>query len=80
MALNTEVNDPNFDRADAIAYEFFMDNLPNILGDSFNNPEVTDEEINQIVDAIRLLALMSYKIAQTFEHVRGLVKEDQKEN
>jgi hypothetical protein len=69
MVLETQITF-DFDLEDAIAYEFFMDNLPVIMGDSLKNPEITDEEIEQIVEAITLLAEMSYKIAERFELMR----------
>jgi len=74
MALTTKITDPTVTLEDAIAYEFFMDNLPNIIGDSLGNPEATDEEINEIVDGISLLALMSYRIADRFECAREAMK------
>jgi len=79
MTLTTKIIDPTLKLEDAIAYEFFMDNLPNIIGDSLGNPEATEEEINQIVDGISLLALMSYKIADRFEYVRDLRKDFEEE-
>jgi hypothetical protein len=60
----------NFDLEDAIAYEFFMDNLPVIMGDSLKNPEITDKEIEQTIEAITLLAGMAYKIADRFGLMR----------
>jgi hypothetical protein len=69
MVLETQITF-DFDLEDAIAYEFFMDNLPVIMGDSLKNPEITDEEIKQIIEAITLLAEMSYKIAERFELMR----------
>ena len=80
MALTTKIIDSTLTLEDAIAYEYFMDNLPNIMGDSLGNPELTEEEINQIVDGISLLALMSYRIAQRFEVVRTLNKKTEEEN
>jgi len=74
MTLTTKIIDPTLMLEDAIAYEFFMDNLPNIIGDSLGNPEATEEEIDQIVDGISLLALMSYRIAQRFECAREAMK------
>jgi hypothetical protein len=68
MLLETQIT--NFDLEDAIAYEFFMNNLPVIIGDSFENPEITDEEIEQTIEAITLLAGMSYKIAERFALMR----------
>jgi hypothetical protein len=70
MTLEAEHTTFLFDLEDAIAYEFFMDNLPVIMGDSLKNPEITDEEIKQIIEAITLLAEMSYKIAERFELMR----------
>jgi hypothetical protein len=70
MTLEIKATDSSFDLVDAVAYEFFMDNLPVIIGDCLNNPEITDEEIEQIIKAITLLAEMSYKIAERFELVR----------
>lgn len=55
-----------FDLKDAIAYEFFMDNLPKIMGDVFETPGVTDEEITATIESITLLAGMSYQIAEKF--------------
>ena len=80
MALTTKINDPTLTLEDAIAYEFFMDNLPNIIGDSLGNPNATEEEINQIVDGISLLALMSYRIAERFEYVRTATKKTEEED
>ena len=80
MALTTKITDPTVTLEDAIAYEFFMDNLPNIIGDSLGNPEATDEEINEIVDGISLLALLSYRIADRFECVRDLRKDSEEED
>ena len=60
----------HMDLEDAIAYEFFMDNLPVIMGDSLKNPEITDEEIEQTIEAITLLAGMSYKVAERFALMR----------
>jgi len=74
MTLTTKIIDPTLTLEDAIAYEFFMDNLPNIIGDSLGNLEATEEEIDQIVDGISLLALMSYRIAQRFECAREAMK------
>jgi alkylhydroperoxidase/carboxymuconolactone decarboxylase family protein YurZ len=68
MPLETQLTD--LDLEDAIAYEFFMDNLPVIMGDSLKNPEITDEEIEQTIEAITLLAGMSYKIAERFALMR----------
>ena len=70
MTLEAEHTTFLFDLEDAIAYEFFMDNLPVIMGDSLKNPEITEEEIEQTVDAITLLAGMSYKIAEKFKLMR----------
>jgi hypothetical protein len=47
-----------------------MDNLPVIMGDSLRNPEITEEEIEQTVEAITLLAGMAYKIAERFGLMR----------
>jgi len=66
MTLEAEPTTFLFDLEDAIAYEFFMNNLPVIMGDSFKNPKITDEEIEQTIEAITLLAGMSYKIAERF--------------
>ena len=74
MTITTTIIDSTLTLEDAIAYEFFMDNLPNIIGDSLGNPEATEEEIDQIVDGISLLALMSYRIAQRFECAREAMK------
>lgn len=68
MPLETQIT--NFDLEDAIAYEFFMDNLPVIMGDLLKNPEITDEEIEQTIEAITLLAGMSYKVAERFGLMR----------
>jgi hypothetical protein len=68
MPLETQII--NFDLEDAIAYEFFMNNLPVIIGDCFENPEITDEKIEQTIEAITLLAGMSYKIAERFGLMR----------
>ena len=70
MSLETLINDSSFDIEDAIAYEFFMNNLPVIMGDTFKDPDVTDEDIEQIIEAITLLAGMSYKIAERFGLMR----------
>jgi hypothetical protein len=70
MTLEAEHTTFLFDLEDAIAYEFFMDNLPVIMGDSFRNPEITEKEIEQTVEAITLLAGMSYKIAEKFGLMR----------
>jgi hypothetical protein len=70
MTLEAEHTTFLFDLEDAIAYEFFMDNLPVIMGDSLRNPEITDEEIEQTIEAITLLAGMSYKIAERFALMR----------
>jgi hypothetical protein len=80
MTLTTKIIDPTLTLQDAIAYEFFMDNLPNIIGDSLGNPNATEEEINEIVDGISLLALLSYRIAQRFEVVRNTTKKTEEEN
>jgi len=70
MTLEFEHTDFSFDLEDTIAYEFFMSNLPVIMGDSFKNPDITNEEIEQTVEAITLLAGMSYKIAKRFGLMR----------
>jgi len=70
MTIQIDHFDSSFDLEDAIAYEFFMDNLPVIMGDSFKNPEITNEEIEQTIEAITLLAGMSYKIAKKFGLMR----------
>ena len=70
MSLETLINDSSFDIEDAIAYEFFMNNLPVIMGDTFKDPDVTDEDIEQTIEAITLLAGMSYKIAERFGLMR----------
>lgn len=80
MALNTNVNDPDFDLADAIAYEYFMENLPSIIGDAFADPDITDEQIGELVDGISILAAVSYKIAERFEHTRNAVKKNKEIN
>ena len=80
MTLTTKIIDPTFTLQDAIAYEFFMDNLPNIMDDSLGKSNATDEEINDIVNGIRLLALMSYKIADAFEYVRTATKKTEEES
>ena len=70
MTIQIDHFDSSFDLEDAIAYEFFMDNLPVIMGDSFKNPEITNEEIEQTIEAITLLAGMSYKITEKFGLMR----------
>jgi alkylhydroperoxidase/carboxymuconolactone decarboxylase family protein YurZ len=70
MTLEAEHTTFLFDLEDAIAYEFFMNNLPVIMGDSLENPDITDEEIAQTIEAITLLAGMSYKIAEKFGLMR----------
>ena len=70
MTLKPEHTTFLCDLEDAIAYEFFMDNLPVIMGDSLRNPEITEEEIEQTVEAITLLAGMAYKIAERFGLMR----------
>lgn len=75
MALNTNVNDPTFDLTDAIAYEYFMENLSVMMGDSLGNPDITDAEIEELVNGISILAAVSYKVAERFEHIRNAVKK-----
>lgn len=70
MTLTAEHTEFLFDLEDAIAYEFFMNNLPVIMGDSFSDPDITEEKIEQTVEAITLLAGMSYKIAERFALMR----------
>jgi hypothetical protein len=70
MTLEAESTTFLFDLEDAIAYEFFMNNLPVIMGDFPKNPEITDEEIEQTIEAITLLAGMAYKIADRFALMR----------
>jgi hypothetical protein len=70
MTLKPEHTTFLCDLEDAIAYEFFMDNLPVIMGDSLRNPEITEEKIEQTVEAITLLAGMAYKIADRFALMR----------
>ena len=80
MALNTNVNDPTFDLTDAIAYEFFMENLPKMIGDAFGDPDITDAEVEELVNGIYTLAAVSYKVAERFEHIRNAVKKSKEVN
>ena len=68
MSLETRLE--HVDLIDAIAYEFFMDNLQTVIGDSLENPKLTDERVVEIVDTITLLAGMAYGIAGKFNMVR----------
>jgi hypothetical protein len=75
MTLHTKVTDSSFDLIDVIAYEFFINNLEDVIGDSFSNPELTDEKVLEIVETITLLAGMAYGIAEKFELVRTEFKK-----
>lgn len=77
MSLEMRLPDSSLDLVDAIAYEFFMDNLQNILGDSLTTPGITDERVLEVVESIALLAEMSYGIAGKFESVRTEFKAQQ---
>jgi hypothetical protein len=75
MTLEMRATDLSFDLADAVAYEFFMNNLEGVLDDSLSNPELTDEKVLEIVETITLLAGMAYGIAGKFESVRAEFKK-----
>jgi hypothetical protein len=77
MSLETKVTDPSFDFVDGIAYEIFMNNLQDILGDSITTPGITDEKVSEIVETITSLAGMAYGIAGKFESVRAEFKARQ---
>ena len=70
MTLEIKATDSSFDLVDAIAYEFFMNNLQDVLGDSLNDPELGNERVLEIVETITLLAGMAYGIAAKFKEVR----------
>lgn len=81
MSIETRLE--HVDLVDAIAYEFFMDNLQTIIGDSLENPKLTDERVVEIVDTITSLAGMAYGIARKFNMVRTEFKnrsDDQTES
>ena len=68
--MSLEIRLEHVDLVDAIAYEFFMENLQTVLGDSLEDPELRDERILEVVESITLLAGMAYGIAGKFKQVR----------
>ena len=68
MSIETRLE--HADLVDAIAYEFFMDNLQTVIGNSLEDPKLTDKRILEVVDSITLLAGMAYGIAGKFNMVR----------
>lgn len=68
--MSLEMRLEHVDLVDAIAYEFFMENLQTVLGDSLEDPELRDERILEVVESITLLAGMAYGIAGKFKQVR----------
>jgi len=79
MQLKTQITDSSFDLMDAIAYEFFMDNLPAVMDDFINDPdsdsEIANEKILKAVELIGVLAEMAYGIAGKYDVVRTEFKK-----
>lgn len=79
MQLKTQITDSSFDLMDAIAYEFFMDNLPAVMDDFFNDPdsdsEIANEKILKAVELVGVLAEMAYGIAGKYDVVRAEFKK-----
>ena len=79
MQLKTQITDSSFDLMDAIAYEFFMDNLLVVMDEFFNNPdsdsEIVNEKILKAVELVGVLAEMAYGIAGKYDVVRTEFKK-----
>lgn len=79
MQLKTQITDSSFDLMDAIAYEFFMDNLSAVMDDFLNDPdsdsEIANEKILKAVELIGVLAEMAYGIAGKYDVVRTEFKK-----
>ena len=75
--MSLEARLEHVDLVDAIAYEFFMDNLKIVIGDSLEDPKLTDERVLEVVEAITGLAGMAYGIAGKFASVRNELKAQQ---
>lgn len=87
--MSLEIRLELVDLTDAIAYEFFMNNLETVIGDSLEDlklteknpklteedPELTDEKVLEVVESITLLASMAYNIAGKFKQVRAEFKK-----
>jgi hypothetical protein len=68
MPLETQLTD--LDLEDAIAYKFFIDNLPLVMEDSLTDPDITQEKLEEIKEAITLLAGLAYRISNIFMSMR----------
>ena len=76
MTITIQGQSEDFDLEDAIAYEFFMNNI-----EKFFFPEEEETRLGEeIVEEVKLLAQCSYHLAQIFVDLRKTHKQKTKTN